>query len=831
VKGATALPPIVLERTRLSEEGRAQVRALLDAHRAYAERSPHHRPLTEVERERFVDLLDVLPAGVRFDELPILTRVSDADLEQPIRALIQSPGFSPIHLVRLSIAMGEIHVDGLDRGRFSTPHDLSFAAVLLAKRLAVLDAYRKTATDLRMLAAALDAAGIDPDALAWSLLDRFSAEAALRMFAPDQIWPYFRERLSIIAQVLGRAPPTRRIEPYLERDLRRTALLVLSMFPEPPPSLEDMLWDLALGTAKSERALARRCLAATKQGHRRIEALGSVSKDVRREAARWIGQLRDAPAIPALEAAVAREKNDAAKGAMMEALERLGVSIDRYCDHRTLLDEARASKRAPGDLAWFPFDGIEARWLDGGPVPGEILAHLIARSQKLGSPEPDPILRRASAMIAPESRHRIGRRVLDAWIEHDVRSGSAVEDKGVLAVAAACCGGDAEAPIAAYLKAHYGYRLSQCKALVRVLSWIDDPVATQRLLAVADRFRTRGIQAEAKSAVEDLIERRGLTEEALADRSVPACGFDRAPSLLDAGGRPFVLVLSGADRIALREPPSERTLTSLPAPRKDQDPAGAAAARRALGMLRKTLGDVVDLQRSRLHTAMCTERCWRAPDFVRFVLRHPIMGRLAARLVWTAGDRSFRPLEDGTLTDASDEAFTLAEDAEVRVAHRSTLPELDVLAWRRHLADYEVDPLFDQLSHERYGPIDGETVDDFIGHVVEAFTLRSILLGRGYLRGEAGDGGVFWAYLKGFGGIEARFLFSGNALPEENRRVALGPLSFSKRTRADERPMIDRIAPKDLPPPLVAECVADLASVARTGAFDPDWESRFAPLW
>ena len=88
---------------------------------------------------------------------------------------------------------------------------------------------------------------------------------------------------------------------------------------------------------------------------------------------------------------------------------------------------------------------------------------------------------------------------------------SAAAEKGILAIAAACCGPSAVAPVRDYLKEWYGYRASQCKALIAMLSCIDHPAAIQYLLSISDRFRTKGIREEAEEYVRLLAQRSSST--------------------------------------------------------------------------------------------------------------------------------------------------------------------------------------------------------------------------------------------------------------------------------------------------------------------------------
>jgi len=202
-------------------------------------------------------------------------------------------------------------------------------------------------------------------------------------------------------------------------------------------------------------------------------------------------------------------------------------------------------------------------------------------------------------------------------------------------------------------------------------------------------------------------------------------------------------------------------------------------------------------------------------------------------VVWTAehGGRceSFRPLGDGSLSSAGHEEVRLPPEALVRVAHALTLPAGQVEAWTGHLDDFEVIPPFRQLGRPVFRLSEERRAEtelvDFQGYLIEAFKLRGKALGLGYVRGPAEDGGWFYRYEKVLPslGLRIELAFSGNALPEENRTVALQVARF-RPTRDGEGP------PRPLgetPQVLLSEVWADLKDLAAAGSgFDPEWESQ-----
>ncbi len=703
------------------------------------------------------------------------------------------------------------------------------------------------------------------------------------------VWPFLAHYLPKVIELVTTASAG-------GWDFDRSALFrSIGRFPTPPPQLVNALFDVALGTSKKDRVAAQDALASMPGKEARIvNALADGKSETRTVAAEWLGRLRYQDAIPALEKALAKEKHDLPKSAILSALQLLGQPIEKYLDRAALTAEAAKSlaKGVPKDLEWFPWSAIpEVRWAkDGAAVPSDVLRWLLVQAVKQKSPEPSVLLQTYAAMFEPRDRERFGQFVLDTWLREDARPiasedamqrakaqatsmhgymqrspqyfqndpnfgrsieeltaiyfksyaklpiGSAVNSKGLLAVAAACAGERAAAPTGRFLKDWYGTRAAQGKALIAMLAWIEHPSATQLMLSIGSRFRTKSFQEEATKQAEALADRKGWTLAELADRTIPSAGFDETGTLeLNYGMRVFEAKLLPDFKVELYNPEGKK-IASLPEPRQDDDAELAKEAKKAFSAAKKEIKSVVDLQTDRLYEALCTERDWPADDWVRYLNQHPIMRKLVQRLVWmeTRDGQTlnvFRPLDDGSLSDCDDNAITLNADTRIRLAHDSLLEPDQVARWQQHLVDYEVVPLFQQLGKGLYDlPADkrnADAVTDFEGHMIEAFALRGRALKLGYTRGAPQDGGWFFSYDKRFPtlGLIASIEFTGNGLPEENRNVALQNLTFSAMSEgaySDTRLPLGKV-----PRILLSECFNDMRLIAAEGTgYDADWQKK-----
>lgn len=533
-------------------------------------------------------------------------------------------------------------------------------------------------------------------------------------------------------------------------------------------------------------------------------------------------------------------------------------------------------------------------WRDGsGTLSREVLSWWIVQAVKLKDPEPTPLLRRYAAMLDQTQAATLGQYLLQAWInadtsgptseqlaEHVQQHGAQlmsqaqsmvsymtvngvgptvqhcydqllehyrttpletrISTKGVLAVAAAM-GGPGLAPLVApYLKRWYGLRAAQGKALLQMLSAVDHPTAIQVLLATATRFRTAGIRKEAEECVQQVAQRRGWTVDELADRTIPAAGLDEQGLLTLSYGARIITARLLPDLDLQLQDDAGKVLAGLPAARAGDEAEAVEQAKKQFSDTKKQVKTIVKQQAERLYEAMCTGRRWSAADWRTYLLSHPIAGRLCRQVVWLATGVgkpvagkppvSFRALEDGTLTDVEDTAVALPDDAVVQVAHPLQIAAAICSAWTKHLADYEVEPLFAQFGRTPWvlpqDLAEEQALVDHRGHVLDTFKLRGRATKLDWTRGQAEDGGWFHVYRKHFPatGLTAVLDFTGNSLPEENRPCAITGLRFERSVPQGEA---EDCTLSEIPGPLLSECWNDVHEIAAQGTgFDPDWETK-----
>src|SRR5688572_25400820 len=400
------------------------------------------------------------------------------------------------------------------------------------------------------------------------------------------------------------------------------------------------------------------------------------------------------------------------------------------------------------------------------------------------------------------------------FMSHYLNSGA--DSKGILALAVRAPSALAAERVRAYLKNH-GQRPSQASALLEVLAAIGDPVALQVVIAAATRLKQKGVQQFAGELVTKIADSRDWSLDELADRTIPAAGFDDDGVLrLTCGedARVYEGRLTNELMVTLRNP-AGKDVSGLPA---DKDEA-TTAAKKQLSTTKKELKQIAAMQTARLYEALCAERAWPTGDWRELYFEHPVMRRLVERVVWLGLDESgaiaggFRPTAEGDLTGHADERVGLELFSSVRLAHGALLPDATAAAWQRHLDDYGVKPLFAQFGRSLLKLQPEQTnateIVDRKGWLTDTFTLRGAATKLGYERGEALDGGAFNEYRKSFNsaGIVAVVEFSGSTLPEENIPAAIIGLKFEKTSGARRARGEAKLG--DVPPVLLSECWND----------------------
>lgn len=413
-------------------------------------------------------------------------------------------------------------------------------------------------------------------------------------------------------------------------------------------------------------------------------------------------------------------------------------------------DAARAAAKASRTLKFLKWltDIPEFSLADGTPIPADVvkgwLAHAIVQGDSASSSG-----RHLLDSLAPNEAHRFSKWVLETWIAYDTArstdaeaerkalkrisishwtlkglpipsdrrehpdflkfksrylrsyANSGYSSRGALALAVSLSDHTAAIIVQNFVIRHAGRshtRTTSAIALLELIARIGDVKCVGVLALAADYVPHRGTGSTAARLLDEIAERKRWSRDALVDRTASTAGLDDAHGV-DLPWGEIIYRATISDDFSLNLTNSlSKPVKSLPAAKTDLH----KDTKRLLSDLKKAVSASASSQTRRLYAAMCLGRVWERSDWEAFVQAHPITGRLAKRLVWIAqtseGPKTFRPTDEGDLTDLMDERVELFDVTGVSLAHRLLLPESTAQAWRAHFVDYELEPPFRQFD-------------------------------------------------------------------------------------------------------------------------------------
>jgi hypothetical protein len=612
----------------------------------------------------------------------------------------------------------------------------------------------RSAGDLRPVLAACAPFGAGAEALLGELL-----QMPRRPWTPDTVpplWQTVAAHLDLMMRALRR--PFGR-DPAADLAQLR-ALELVALLPTLPMRLREALEDLVLVVWDDRRGpLARALVGSTPKGAEILRAYLNHRSTLERAAAiRWMGECGERSAIPLLRARLAREKRDDLRADLRRSLAALGEHLSGDGGRESDVPSS-VSEQRPHAVVWredLPGNWIEAQravercraldqlpgltWADGRTVPAATVREWVVSAAWYRSYDGDAVLTRLLRQLSQESAEALALHVLSALLAYDVLRPSEAEAKAYADGYINLDRVDGQTPAGRaarqahakhmarhrrrYLQSGYDLRgllgvvwpglADECLQLARVYfreHWSRTGMIHAMLLAfarchafpgvlelmheVAITLRNKEVRRHVNDILDSIAEETGCTRDDLADRAVPTLGLDERASLVVRDGeRLYTAVLAESLRLEVWNE-SGQTVVRLP--------AEEAETRQTVDDLHKVLQTIVLQQTARLQLAMRTGRLWR-PDQIRAGLfRHPIVGKLCQRLIFAGVDAdgrvctTFRVLEDGSCVNLAHEAVDFAGIACVRIAHTALLTVEDAGAWRQHLLDHEVVPLFMQL--------------------------------------------------------------------------------------------------------------------------------------
>jgi hypothetical protein len=607
-----------------------------------------------------------------------------------------------------------------------------------------------------------------------------------------------------------------------------------------PAALADQFWELLGHRLRPVREAAARALGRLggEVVPRAAAMLADRKADRRAAAVTVLATVGTPQALEAIENRLDEEPDDDVRDAMLLALDAARAAAGREIAREEI--DRRIQRTAPklkeSVAAWLDESRLPALLdRDGNPFGPQATRYLLFRQSRAKEIRPDIEARPLYERIDRTTRGPFALEVLRQF----AASKADAKDRWALAIAG-LLGDDRVVPtlnqmIQSWAESSRG---KMAEYAVQALALLGTDAALMSVDAAAIRYRTKNknIGAAAQEAFAAAAERLGLTADELGDRVVPWLGFEPGRlRVIEAGGKRIEVAIGPDFKLKYRDLEKNKAIASLP----KSLPKETLAEFKDMGM---TLRDVAKAQKLRLEALMVRQHRWPVARWRELFLDHPVLFLpFATRLVWGHYDeagaltRTFRALEDRTLTDAADASFDLPDTGLIGIVHPLELDDEALGTWRAHLADYEVEPPFPQLerpviraSDERR---DVRISRDLAGTSLNAMTFRGRAEKLGWARGSVTDAGCVDAYRKVFTGagveafLELEGMYIGIGMDDS---IQLGDYYFVKGGTVQIGSYVydnpgdegdPRLIPFGAVPPVVfSEVVGDLRRIAGQSA-------------
>lgn len=486
----------------------------------------------------------------------------------------------------------------------------------------------------------------------------------------------------------------------------------------------------------------------------------------------------------------------------LDALESRVARFKRFSSSIKAYDQ-------PETLALFaPLSGHAAR----------TVLHLVATAEE----ELPPLVEQLLAHVPAESRAQLSLHLVNAWValegEPKARwalrlANGHVDDRLVQTLVAA-------------VKAWGWSKKLRAIIAVEQLGALDTLYALSQVQTLSSSRKLKDLVIEAThDALKAAAQRRGLSLIELYDELTPDFGLGGEGLVLEVGPQRYRLQLQGdlSLRVVGDKGKASKTLPAL----KDESlrlPWDAAQAE--FKTVAAGVKAIAKQQVPRLGTAFMTGQRWSVPRWRRLFLQHPLLRIVGRSLIWRLEQgASFRIAEDFSLLDAADDAVELPDDAQVLLWHPVDAAAGEVEAWRTCLADYELQPLIDQVGAGAQLPEAGQWKNHAL-HPAGALQIRQgalsgLLAKWNYRPGPVEDGPGIYEHRLDLAGPQLYIeLHHGRYLPFmdlDNRVDITHAVVYDSSHRGDDGRW-PRLQPQQWPRALQATLMAQFAAIAAKSA-------------
>ncbi|MDX9699014.1 MAG: DUF4132 domain-containing protein [Rhodocyclaceae bacterium] len=471
----------------------------------------------------------------------------------------------------------------------------------------------------------------------------------------------------------------------------------------------------------------------------------------------------DPAAGPLLAELLASGKLDVASASMVEArLQQLGLAVDKAAAEAvtpgtaaaadTLDDdpaarlaalEAQAArvKRIAATVKAFDTPDNLALLAPLSEHAARALLHLVATAED----SLPPLVGQLLEPVPADARARFALMLVETWI--------ASHGEPKLRWALRLLPGNADDRVVdqlvAAITAWNKPRLQRAAAATEQLGEVDTLYALLRVQEISESRKLKDmVLGSARVALRAAAQRRQITLSDLFDELTPDFGLGNGLALT-VGPNAYRVELQGDLSLRVINDKGKAS-KSVPAVKDAAlKPAWEAATAKLKGMA-SNLKTVVKQQAPRMHAALVTGKRWPLARWQRLFLQHPLLRIVGRSLIWRAEEApgrvrtSFRIAEDFSLVDVEDDVLKLPDGCHISLWHPATAEAGEQAAWQAYFADYELEPMVDQLGACAELPPPEWFKDEQLvippGLEVAQEHLASLLKKWGYRPGPVGDG-------------------------------------------------------------------------------------------
>ncbi|TDF28896.1 DUF4132 domain-containing protein [Delftia tsuruhatensis] len=444
--------------------------------------------------------------------------------------------------------------------------------------------------------------------------------------------------------------------------------------------------------------------------------------------------------------------------------------------------------------------------------------HLVATAEE----ELPPLVEQLLAHVPAESRAQLSLHLVNAWValegEPKARwalrlANGHVDDRLVQTLVAA-------------VKAWGWSKKLRAIIAVEQLGALDTLYALSQVQTLSTSRKLKDLViAAAHDALEAAAQRRGLSLIELYDELTPDFGLGGEGLVLEVGPQRYRLQLQGDLSLRVVGDKGKASKT-LPALKDESLRLQWNAAQAEFKTVAAGVKAIAKQQAPRMGTAFMTGQRWSVPRWRRLFLQHPLLRIMGRTLIWRLEQgASFRIAEDFSLLDAADDAVELPDDAQVLLWHPVDAAAGEVEAWRTCLADYELQPLIDQLGAGAQLP-DASQWKNHALHPAGPLQIRQgalsgLLAKWNYRPGPVEDGPGIYEHRLDLAGPQLYIeLHHGRYMPfmELDHRVDIAHAVVYDSSYRGEDGRWPRLQPQQWPRALQATLMAQFAAIAAKSA-------------